>query len=347
LIEDRSTNGTWVNVSKLQPRRLHLLVHGDEICIAPSSHTDQIRFIFNCPNATQPSSILLPELLNKYHITETVGSGAFAKVLKAVHRQSGITYAVKAIQTKLPLAANAIEREISVLMSLHHPNIVALHETYKQPSHTYLILDYVPNGDLMDHILNAGPLSERDSSSVLSQILDAIHYVHSRGISHRDLKPENILIQSLSPIRVKVCDFGLAKANGPSSLLKTFCGTFAYLAPEILQSRSASPTSPQKVYSNAVDIWSIGCIAYVSLTASFPFNGVTQDEMHRSIVSATFLMAPLKQARTSQNAIDFLSFLLQPNPEKRPTALSAMQHVWLLGNSSVLSEIESSDNNAY
>lgn len=136
-----------------------------------------------------------------------------------------------------------------------------------------LVLEYVEGGDLMDYLIHNEPhfIPEREARSVTAQILDTLLYLHARGITHRDLKPENILITSAGTI--KITDFGLAKMvaigdmpthlGAKETMLRTFCGTLGYLAPEVLDSKDgAGPEESKDGYDSSVDLWSVGCIVY-------------------------------------------------------------------------------------
>jgi len=95
-------------------------------------------------------------------------------------------------------------------------------------------MEFIEHGDLADYMKKYGPLKEAMMQDVTRQLILALEYVHKLGISHRDIKPENILIKRLSPMVVKLSDFGLAKMiTSDESFLKTFCGTMLYLAPEV------------------------------------------------------------------------------------------------------------------
>jgi serine/threonine protein kinase len=132
----------------------------------------------------------------------------------------------------------------------------------------YLVMELVKGGDLFDCIVEKQRYSEMEARRAMRRLLSAIHYLHEESnIVHRDLKPENVLCSS--PTDVKLADFGLAKilkADG----LKTFCGTPAYFAPEVLQRRGT--VAGQGRYGKPADIWSLGVILYILLTGKPPFD---------------------------------------------------------------------------
>jgi serine/threonine protein kinase len=98
----------------------------------------------------------------------------------------------------------------------------------------YIIMEYIPAGELSDFTQKNGPMPEVMVKTVARQILHALDYLHRRKITHRDIKPDNILISSFYQLRVKLSDFGLSKVvNNQETFLKTFCGTLLYCAPEV------------------------------------------------------------------------------------------------------------------
>lgn len=155
---------------------------------------------------------------------------------------------------------------------------------YEQPQQLSVVMEYVSGGDLMDYLIQNGPLREDASKAIATQILDVLAYLHPKGIVHRDLKPENILITSQGTI--KVTDFGLAKVAQATqglgrfihaqTFLKTFCGTLQYLAPEVLRLKDKQQVLSQRAvdldvsfpnedhYDSSVDLWSLGCIIFTT-----------------------------------------------------------------------------------
>ncbi|OMJ28890.1 putative myosin light chain kinase [Smittium culicis] len=123
-------------------------------------------------------------------------------------------------------------------------------------------------GELFDRIVEQGHFTEDETRIVILQLLLGLNYLHEQGIVHRDIKPENILLSGYEGLDVKLADFGLAKIVGEQSFMKTLCGTPMYVAPEVLKSRSG------RVYSNKVDIWSLGVVLYICIFGFPPFSGI-------------------------------------------------------------------------
>lgn len=345
-IKDTSTNGTHLNNSRLVKGSNYLLNQGDEIAVGIGRDEDVVRFVvvfgdkYNPAKLPDSTNTVKDEGIYKDFIVknETIGQGAFATVKKAIERSTGESYAVKIINRRKALntgggsAMAGVDRELSILERLNHPNIVALKAFYEDMDNYYIVMELVPGGDLMDFVAANGAIGEDATQVITKQILEGIAYVHNLGISHRDLKPDNILIMQDDPILVKITDFGLAKFSDNLTFMKTFCGTLAYVAPEVITGKYGSSQmelQQKDNYSSLVDIWSLGCLVYVLLTSHLPFNGKNQQQMFAKIKRGEFHEAPLNSYDISEDGRDFLQCCLQVNPKLRMTAAEALKHKWL------------------
>lgn len=336
-IQDMSTNGTHLNNSRLVKGSNYMLNQGDEISVGNGIAKDVVKFVILFQDKFNPSKFSNPDMkeqgIYKDFIVknEVIGQGAFATVKKTIERSTGKSYAVKIINRRKALkngeSMEGVNRELSILRQLDHPNIVYLKSFYEDIDNYYLVMEYVPGGDLMDFVAANGAIGEDATQVITKQILEGINYVHKMGISHRDLKPDNILIMQDDPILIKITDFGLAKLSDNVTFMKTFCGTLAYVAPEIITGKYDANDSNN--YSSLVDIWSLGCLVYVLLTSHLPFNGKTQAQMFTKIKNAEYHESPLNTYNVSADGKDFLNCCLQVNPRLRITAQGALKHKWL------------------
>lgn len=227
------------------------------------------------------------------------------------------------------------------------PNIVEYHEHLDWDDRLlYIIMEYVPNGDLGSLIGDNGALREGIVQEMTSQLLSALAYLHANNITHRDVKPDNILVQSFHPFIVKLTDFGLSKMiDTEQTFLKTFCGTLLYCAPEVYNEYAEydeyghrHPRNRQRRrpigqrYDHAIDIWSLGGVLYYALTGDPPFpakNGISYTELLHQIMTKRLNTQPLGRMDISQNGIDFLNRMLQRRPEQRATVEELREHPWL------------------
>lgn len=360
LLKDVSTNGTWLNGQRVDKDRNHLLSQGDEITVGVGVSADILTLVIfinekfkqtldqtkidslktnmrgnrnsNSKLQSPPVGNHLAGVFKDFSIKdEVVGQGAFATVKKAVERTTGKTFAAKIISKRKVMGnMDGVTRELDVLRKLDHSRIVRLKGFYEDEEFYYLLMEFVSGGDLMDFVAAHGSVGEDAGREITKQVLEAVKYIHSKGISHRDLKPDNILIEQDDPVLVKITDFGLAKVQGNGTFMKTFCGTLAYVAPEVIGGKAnAEENEERNEYSSLVDMWSMGCLVYVILTGHLPFSGSTQEQLYKQISEGSYHEGPLKDFRISDEARNFIDSLLQVNPNARPTAEKALEHPWI------------------
>jgi len=259
-----------------------------------------------------------------YDFGDELGRGAFAVVRIATHKKSKRKYAVKIIDKKNLGDSHAIslKREIEIMHQVSHPNIIRLRQVFEnEKKYVYLVMELVTGGELFDRIVEKENYSERDAAILIKKMVDALKYLHTKGIAHRDLKPENILLAHVSSdTDVKLADFGLSRMIDESTMMKTACGTPTYVAPEVLQATG---------YGTEVDMWSIGVITYILLSGFPPFYGDTVPEIFEAIMSGTFDYPEESFDKISKEAKDFINNLLKTDAKQRLSAEAALKHPWL------------------
>ncbi|OUC43292.1 kinase domain protein [Trichinella nativa] len=261
--------------------------------------------------------------------------GAFSKVILAESKtRQGLLVAIKCIDKKLVKGKEeSMQNEINVLSRLRHPNIVRLIETFEDKSNYYLVMDLVTGGELFDRIVAKGSYSERDASNLIRQVLDAVNYLHMNDIVHRDIKPENLLYQSPDPdSKIMISDFGLSKSV-ESDVMATACGTPGYVAPEVLA---------QQPYGKAVDVWSIGVIAYILLCGYPPFYDENDINLFAQIMRGEYEFDSPYWDEISESAKDFISHLMCVDPDHRYTCKEALAHPWISGDTASKKDIYTS-----
>lgn len=233
--------------------------------------------------------------------------------------KSGESVAIKVIDKEKILKSGLvahIKREISILRRVRHPNIVQLFEVMATKSKIYFVMEYVRGGELFNKVAK-GRLKEDLARKYFQQLISAVGFCHARGVYHRDLKPENLLLDENGDL--KVSDFGLSAVSDQirqDGLFHTFCGTPAYVAPEVLS---------RKGYDAAkVDIWSCGVILFVLMAGYLPFQDQNIMVMYKKIYKGEF-----RSPRWfSPDLIRLLTKLLDTNPDKRITIPEIMENRW-------------------
>ncbi|XP_046843746.1 serine/threonine-protein kinase H1-like [Xenia sp. Carnegie-2017] len=262
----------------------------------------------------------------RYEIFTSIGKGEFGHVVRAQDKHNKMPYAIKVIELTPDIRAKS-KVELQILRKVNHKYVIRLYEVYATTRRLYLVMDLATGGELMDRISLLGNFNERDASHVLYMILDGLRYLHSNGITHRDLKPQNILYYHPgSNSRIIITDFGLSAMSDSSQnpanyLMKTDCGTVEYMAPEVIT---------RAHYTNAVDMWSMGVIAYIVLSGRLPFplNGNILSTL-RMICFCKYSFEEEPWNAVSDEAKTFIRSLLVVEPAKRLTAAQALKHRWI------------------
>ncbi|XP_049661114.1 death-associated protein kinase 2-like isoform X3 [Accipiter gentilis] len=172
-----------------------------------------------------------------YELLEKLGSGHFGVVKRCQERSTGTFYAAKFVKTRrcrgsrLGLERAQVEREVTILRQLDHPNIMRLHDLFVSKAEMVLILELISGGELFDFIAEKEMLSEEEAIEFLEQILRGVEYLHAHHIAHFDLKPENIMLQEKHVPKpwIKIIDFGLAQHLEDGVTFKSLCGTPQYI----------------------------------------------------------------------------------------------------------------------
>uniref|UniRef100_A0A3Q3G1F2 Calcium/calmodulin-dependent protein kinase IGa n=1 Tax=Labrus bergylta TaxID=56723 RepID=A0A3Q3G1F2_9LABR len=251
-----------------------------------------------------------------------MGSGTFSDVFMVRERKTGELYALKCLKKK-HLTHSNLENEINVLRRIKHENVVGLEDFYESRTHYYLVMQLVSGGELFDRILDKGVYTEKDASTVIRQVLEAVSYLHENSIVHRDLKPENLLYYNTDEnAKIMVSDFGLSKTL-EHGVMSTACGTPGYVAPEVLA---------QKPYSKAVDCWSIGVITYILLCGYPPFFEDNETRLFSKIMRAEYAFHSPFWDDISESAKDFIRNMMEKNPNKRFLSEQALRHPWIADN---------------
>ncbi|OAD53344.1 Ovarian-specific serine/threonine-protein kinase Lok [Eufriesea mexicana] len=291
-LQDLSQNGTFVNKKKVGRGNKVILESNDIISLAQSAITV---YVFMSTIAFE-SNNLPPQLKNKYAVSRKLGSGACGEVKMVFNKVDCKKFAMKTIMKiggttngqKHPLNdPEKIMNEVKILKALKHPCIIRMEEIVDTPKAVYIVLELMEGGELFERIKSKGRLSEKYAKLIFYQVV---------------LAPENILLASNSDITLaKVSDFGLSKLVDAQTMMKTFCGTPMYVAPEILSNIGRGS------YTNQVDVWSLGVILYACLSGSVPFN--CQDKnisLQDQIKRGYYCFPSSKFGHISNKAIDLV-----------------------------------------
>ncbi len=282
-----------------------------------------------------------PQRLGKYELLERLGQGGMAEVWKARDTQLQRYVAIKILHANLQEDPNFItrfEREAQLIASLHHPNIVQVHDfqVSRSPESgapmAYMVMDYIEGGTLEDYIAGTSARGKFPSPAQLVHLFTsislAIDYAHRQGMIHRDIKPANILLDSHNTTRNPMgepilTDFGVAKLLGVSSttLSAAQSGTPLYSSPEQARGYPGNERS---------DIYSLGIILYEMVTGVPPFRGDTPVAVITQHLNAT----PTTPSLINPNIPPALTMVILKALAKDPNARFASASSMLSSSSS-------------
>ena len=248
--------------------------------------------------------------LGKYEIRRELGRGAMGIVYEGFDPFIERTVAIKSIQKSMIDKSEAEEilsrfrLEAQAAGRLTHPNIVSVYEYGEDGEVAFIAMEFIAGTELKEHFDRATRFKINDSIIIMSQLLDALEYSHSRGVVHRDIKPSNILITKDG--QVKIADFGIAKIESSElTQIGTVLGTPSYMSPEQFMGLNADRRS---------DIYSAGVILYQFLTGERPFTGSSMAVIMHKVLN----QAPDLRSKLNPDLPEALCKVVEKAMAKRP-----------------------------
>ncbi|XP_015038780.2 mucin-5AC isoform X5 [Drosophila pseudoobscura] len=263
------------------------------------------------------------KLRQRFDIIKKLGQGTYGKVQLGINKETGQEVAIKTIK-KCKIEAEAdlvrIRREVQIMSSVHHPNIIHIYEVFENREKMVLVMEFAAGGELYDYLSERKVLNEEEARRIFRQVATAVYYCHKHKICHRDLKLENILLDEKG--NAKIADFGLSNVFDAGRLLGTFCGSPLYASPEIVE---GTPYQGPEV-----DCWSLGVLLYTLVYGSMPFDGSNFKRLVKQISQGDYY-EPRKPSRASTLIRDMLTVC----PRKRATIEQICAHWWVNENDNV------------
>eukprot|EP01001_Neometanema_parovale_P004071 NODE_1557_length_1686_cov_36.751759_g1479_i0.p1 GENE.NODE_1557_length_1686_cov_36.751759_g1479_i0~~NODE_1557_length_1686_cov_36.751759_g1479_i0.p1 ORF type:complete len:470 (+),score=90.00 NODE_1557_length_1686_cov_36.751759_g1479_i0:159-1568(+) len=262
----------------------------------------------------------------KYILGETLGKGHYGLVRKAMIPETKEIFACKLIETtkmESDSIRTQLKREIDIMKTLVHENVLHLIEVMETPQHVHLVLELVDGGELFEFAAPPNKIfPQAEARCYFQQLILGISYCHKRGVAHRDLKPANLLVNRRGVL--KVSDFGLSafqttsdSGNVHKSMeLQTCCGSPKYIAPEIISGGGYN--------GFLADVWSCGVILYLMLAGHAPFEHKQVSGLLKKVMTGQYEMP----SDFSPTAKDLISKMLVLAPEKRLLVKEIVQHPW-------------------
>lgn len=255
----------------------------------------------------------IPSVFCGYKILRTIGSGYDTVVLLVEHESTHRKYAAKATPRDTNIAA--LERELRLITTVRHPNIVHTHEVLYEPNFIFVIMEFYRRGDLLSKIVRQTRIEMGELPVLFRGVVEALSYLHHHGWAHRDIKPENVLLGDNG--EVLLADFGLARESRQDVLMMTRCGTICYLAPEIIR---CEPYDGKKS-----DIWALGVMLYAMATGNIPWQSGNELLMPEMIMHQRIMPPP----GMAHEVADIITQCTEPDPDKRPTTDDLLRNPWI------------------
>jgi myosin-light-chain kinase len=263
------------------------------------------------------------DIRDRYKIGAILGVGTFGQVRECINVSTQDSYAVKIIDQNAGNTSwgrNSIaRREVELLSSLNHPNIIRFIDVYEDSQFLYVVMERCNGGEVFERIVKERKFKESDVIDFSRQMFSAIEYVHSHLIVHRDIKAENFLLTG-DGLRVKLIDFGLAiKVSNSKQTLSDIVGSALYMAPEMLNHK----------YSFQVDMWSAGVLMFLMMSGRYPFDDETDELVFRKIRNGAIVWDTHDPVSPTPEAKDFIGRLLRADPAMRLTPIQALNDAFL------------------
>jgi len=265
---------------------------------------------------------MIGQQIAQYQILSKLGAGGMGVVYLAEDSRLGRRVALKVLPTEFAVDQDKVarfEREARAVAALSHPGIAVLYEIGEMDAIRYLAMEYVEGRNLAEQLV-AQPLSTEGLVEYTTQIADALHHAHTRGILHRDIKPANIIVTPEG--RLKLLDFGLARLlegkDETRSVLTapgTWMGTLQYCAPEVLQGRDADQRS---------DIYSLGIVIYQMACGKLPFEGLRGNALVSAILSGNPQSVKAINPLIGADFERWIMRVIAADPLQRPQSVSEL-----------------------
>jgi serine/threonine protein kinase len=284
--------------------------------------------IFELIRLGELSFFMLPTV-GPYHFLEPIGQGSFGQVWRCVHCFTGQQLACKVVLLRTIREDDRLfdnfMNELRANSEIRHPGIVRLFDILYDQESIFLFLELCEGGTLEDLVRSRNGLPEAEAQRFFSQIMQTIRHIHSLAYAHRDVTLKNILIAGDGS--AKLTDFGLCRRRQMNPMFSTVCGTFVYVAPEVIT---------QQPYDGfKVDIWSAGICLYSMVTNHLPWlidDNTPAQDVWKATGEQICQGNIIYDDTMSEELRDLLSQMLTVSADERPTADDVLNHPWFLGS---------------
>ncbi|WP_167467933.1 Stk1 family PASTA domain-containing Ser/Thr kinase [Arthrobacter oryzae] len=260
---------------------------------------------------------------NRYRVQSRLARGGMSTVYLATDQRLERDVALKVLHPHLaddPQFLDRLGREAKAAARLSHPHVVGVLDQGEDGRLAYLVMEYIKGHTLRDVLNDKGALSPRLALALIDPVVEGLGAAHAAGMIHRDIKPENVLIADDG--RIKLGDFGLARAISTSTSTGALIGTVAYLSPELVLGKQADARS---------DIYSVGIMLYEMITGRQPFDGEVPIQVAYQHVNSTVDAPSVRVPGLAAEIDELVQWCTDRDPDKRPVdgnaLLSELRHI--------------------
>ncbi|KNH20887.1 protein kinase [Arthrobacter sp. ZBG10] len=253
---------------------------------------------------------------NRYAVLSKLARGGMSTVYLAMDQRLEREVALKVLHPYLSADETFLDRlgrEAKAAARLSHPHVVGVYDQGTDNSTAYLVMEYIKGHTLRDLLNNKGPLPPRLALALIDPVVAGLAAAHAAGFIHRDVKPENVLIADDG--RIKIGDFGLARAVTTATSTGALIGTVAYLSPELVLTKPADARS---------DVYSVGIMLYEMLTGRQPFSGESTIQVAYQHVHATVGPPSAVVPGLAAEVDELVQWCTANDPENRPVDAAAL-----------------------
>ena len=253
---------------------------------------------------------------NRYAVTSRLARGGMSTVYLAIDQRLDREVALKVLHPHLAADENflgRLGREAKAAARLSHPHVVGVLDQGNDGNTAYLVMEYIKGHTLRDVLRDRGALPPRLALALIDPVVEGLGAAHAAGFIHRDVKPENVLIADDG--RIKIGDFGLARAVTSSTSTGALIGTVAYISPELVLGKPADARS---------DVYSVGIMLYEMLTGSQPFEGEVPIQVAYQHVNGTVGPPSDLVPRLAAEVDELVQWCTANDPENRPVDGNAL-----------------------
>ncbi|AXJ10725.1 Stk1 family PASTA domain-containing Ser/Thr kinase [Arthrobacter sp. PM3] len=260
---------------------------------------------------------------NRYRVQFRLARGGMSTVYLATDQRLERDVALKVLHPHLaddPQFLDRLGREAKAAARLSHPHVVGVLDQGEDGRLAYLVMEFIKGHTLRDVLNDKGALSPRLALALIDPVVEGLGAAHAAGLIHRDIKPENVLIADDG--RIKLGDFGLARAISTSTSTGALIGTVAYLSPELVLGKQADARS---------DIYSVGIMLYEMITGRQPFDGDVPIQVAYQHVNSTVDAPSVHVPGLAAEIDELVQWCTDRDPDKRPVdgnaLLSELRHI--------------------